>query len=109
MHSLPEHVLDFETKAIDTSDVKGQSVRSVVINTIFPLGMNKAYEAHRPSDRAPPQVSHTRSELDAALAVDIGGSLFHRLDVAQQRFDLDPSWRASSQNPLNPPSEATDE
>jgi hypothetical protein len=34
--------------------------------------MNNGYEAHKLSDRAPHQISHTISDLDAALAVDIG-------------------------------------
>src|SRR3974377_754300 len=90
MHSLPEHVLDLETKAIDANDVAGTERQIRTHEQACPPGwMNNGHEAHQLPDRAPQQVARAITDFDAALAVDRTDKLFHRLDIGQQRFELD--------------------
>ena len=90
MRGLLERVLDLEPKAINANDVDGAERQVRRHQHDRPPGwMNNGDEAHQLPDRAPQQIAHTIADFDAVLAVDGADKLLHRLDVGQQRFELD--------------------
>jgi ubiquinone biosynthesis protein Coq4 len=81
---------DLETKAIEADDV--QSIEGQVRTHKQDLAsgwMNNGYETHKLSHRTPHHIAHTIPDCDTTLAIEIGVSLFHQVDVSQQRADLD--------------------
>src|SRR5215471_8809052 len=101
-NGLFEAMLDFEAQTIKTNDVDGTQRKIRAHQQKRPSG--GGHEANELSGRAPQQVANTIAKHDLVLTVNRTGRLVHRLEMLQQRFDLDLFPVAPGRSPFPPSS-----
>src|SRR5215831_5422186 len=98
-------MLDFEAQTIKTDDVDGIERKIRGHQQKRPSGrVNYRHEADELSGRTPQQVANTIAKHDLVLTVNRTGRLVHRLEMLQQRFDLDLFPVAPGRSPFPPSS-----